>query len=337
MIARTPRTNLLVRRTRALVSVASVSVLLSCALALVACDSPRGAGASALIGPEGGEVAIVDGPMRGARVVVPAGSLESAVQFTIDSGAAPDDVAPRARAVGPMVTFGPAGLPFALPVHVFIPATTEPTTLWTRPHGGAAWSRVGGAVWDVETGLVSADVMHFSDFVPLIMEADGGLPVDTDGSDYCTMYPRDPRCVPPPTVLPGCDAVEQDCATGEMCIATDQDGGYDWGEGRAARCIPAGTAPAGSACTLATDCAPGTQCVFATMQDSGDGLTWFSQEESYLPMYASFCMPLCATAGPSCADASDVCNPVQLWGFSGRQVNETYGVCAPPPGPPPER
>ena len=60
-----------------------------------------------------------------------------------------------------------------------------------------------------------------------------------------------------------------------------------------------------------------------------------TQETDYLPMYDSFCMTVCAHGGSGCA-AGDLCHPVQLWGFSGRDVNEVVGVCAPPPpgGPP---
>jgi len=91
------------------------------------------------------------------------------------------------------------------------------------------------------------------------------------------------------------------------------------------------------AITATIDCGRGLQCVFATMHD--ETTIWFSQEASYLPMYDSVCLPACAieAGATACATPGDVCHPVQLWGFSGRDVNEIYGVCAPAPGPTPPR
>jgi hypothetical protein len=305
-------------------------------LLLTACGGERASSrVEAAIGRSGGEVAVHDGPARGARIIVPPGAVDAATQFMIRWGDLPGSLVPGHRAIGPMITLGPEGSLFASPVRIEVPADREPMVLLTRAHGSSTWTRVDGAVWDPTTGLIRADVLHFSDFVPVEEDepvADGGVP---DGGDYCTMHPRDPGCIEPPMPLPGCDAVAQDCPDGEMCIAADAEGGYDWGDGRDARCIPAGTRPAYTRCEAPSDCAPGTQCVFSTMYDSGEGLIWFSQEEDYLPMHESFCLSLCAHAtgcGPG-----DVCHPVQLWGFSGREVNEVYGVCAPPPPDSPPR
>ncbi|MDQ3036611.1 MAG: hypothetical protein M3Y87_29735 [Myxococcota bacterium] len=319
------------------------------ALALAACSSPSAARVEARIDRAGGEVSLADGVARGAGIVVPPGAVDAETTFTITTGE-PDGVAAGFVAVGPMVTFGPEGALFATPVRITVPARSEPMVLLTRPHGTTDWARVDGAVWSAETGLVSAEVMHFSDFLPIDRDpetvSDGGVapppgdggsvPPPGDAGDFCITHPRDPRCVVPPMPMPGCDAVAQDCAAGQMCVASDQESGYDWGDGRDALCIPAGTLPAGSPCVAPSDCARGTQCVFQTMYDSGEGLIWFSQETDYLPMWESFCRPVCAHGGPACATAGEICHPVQLWGFSGRDVNEAVGVChAPPPDGPP--
>lgn len=130
--------------------------------------------------------------------------------------------------------------------------------------------------------------------------------------------------------LASCDPLAQDCARGEKCIVADQTGGYDWGAGRPAQCVPASAGVRDALCTQPSDCGPGLQCVFSTMHDTTT--YWFSMEASYLPDYASRCLPVCALADRStCPLATDACHPVQLWGFSGRDVNETYGVCHAPP------
>jgi hypothetical protein len=324
----------------------SSCVLLAALACSFGCDTGASAGARrALIDRSGGELAGLE--THGARVVVPAGAVDVSTVFTIESGTA-DSLAPGIHAVGPMITLGPEGARFAVPVRITLPATHEPMVLLTRPHGARTWERVDGAVWDAENGVVTAEVMHFSDFVPVARdegpgadagaphEGDGGAPTERDAGDFCTMHPRDPACVVVPVPLPGCDAVAQDCPAAEMCIAADQEQGYDWGDGRDALCIAAGTSAAGSACDAPSDCAVGTQCVFSTMYDPFEGLIWFSQEPSYLPMHDSFCLPLCAHASTACP-GGEVCHPIQLWGFSGREVNEAIGVCAPPPPDSPPR
>jgi hypothetical protein len=301
------------------------------ALVLVACGSSSGSRTEALIDSRGGNVAITEGSARGAAIDVPAGAVDAPTRFEVTSRGEADGLAPGLRAIGPMVTFGPEGTVFASPVRITVPSSREPMVLLTRPHGAGTWVRVDGAVWDRETGLVSATVMHFSDFVPVEREET----VMADAGDLCVTHPRDPSCVEPEPVLPGCDAIAQDCAAGMMCVATDQESGYAWGEGRAAHCIAAGSLAEGSPCDAPSDCAIGTQCVFQTMYDPSESTIWYSQETDYLPMYDSSCMRVCTRDGAGCADG-ELCHPVQLWGFSGREVNETVGVCAPPPpdGPP---
>jgi hypothetical protein len=314
------------------------------ALALVACGTAAGTRTDALIDASGGSVAITDGTARGAGIDVPSGAVDEPTRFEVTSGDPADGLAAGLHAIGPMITFGPEGAVFATPVHITLPASREPMVLLTRPHGGGAWTRVDGAVWDSETGLVSADVMHFSDFVPVerdeIMVADGGVDdggtPGTDASDFCTLNPRDPSCVTTEPPMPSCNALTQDCADGQMCVATDQESGYDWGDGRPAYCIPAGTLPLGSPCDAPSDCAIGTQCVFQTMYDPTESTIWYSQETDYLPMYESFCMAVCVHDTTTGCPDGELCHPVQLWGFSGRDVNEAVGVCAPPPpGSPP--
>lgn len=298
----------------------------------------------AVIDSTGGSLAVEGGAATGARIDVPAGAVDGATRFSIATGL-PDGLSAEVRAIGPMITFGPEGSRFAVPVHIVVPSRREPMVLLTRPHGSGAWTRVDGATWDPITGLVSADVLHFSDFLPV--ESDPGADGGTEPADasFCETSPRDPACTSVEPPQPGCDAIAQDCAAGQRCIPTDQDSGYDWGDGRPAYCVEAGTLAAGSRCNAQSECATGTVCVFQTMYDPGEGTIWFSQEASYLPMYESICMPICGSPNlgmdglPSvtgtCSGA-DVCHPVQLWGFSGRHVNEDYGVCAPPPpGTPP--
>jgi len=306
-------------------------------VALTACSSRESTTAGALIDSSGGSLVITEGAGRGTGIEVPSGAVDEATRFEIVVGT-PDRLTNGLLAVGPMITFRPEGAIFALPVRISIPATREPTVLFTRPHASATWTRVDGAVWDGETGLASASVMHFSDYVPAEREdmtiEDGGLG-DRD-EDFCTMNPRDPSCIHTDPPLPGCDAIAQDCAAGEMCIAADQESGYGWGEGRPAYCVSAGTATLGSPCDAPSDCAVSTQCVFRTMYDPGEATIWYSQEIDYLPMYASSCMSLCTHGGTDCP-TDEVCHPIQLWGFSGRRVNEVVGVCAPPPPDEPPR
>jgi hypothetical protein len=286
----------------------------------------------ALIDSRGGSLQIEQGTGSGASITIPAGAVDAPTQFTVTARNGVDGLPSGMHATGAVLTFGPEGTRFALPVHITVPTSRAPMTLLTRPGAGQPWTRVEGAVWDIERNMIVADVNHFSDFVPVEgdMVSDGGTPVETDAGDFCITHPRDPSCVHVDPPLPGCDPIAQDCPSGQMCIATDQESGYDWGDGRPAYCITAGAGAVGSACTAASDCMVGTQCVFQTMYD--DTMRWFSQEQAYLPMYDSICLPVCTLGGSDCP-TDLVCHPIQLWGFSGRDVNEVYGACAPPSPP----
>src|SRR6185295_11710157 len=97
-----------------------------------------------------------------------------------------------------------------------------PMVVLTRPHGETIWSRVDGAVWDAERHVVVADVMHFSDFVPVERDttstddastrADAGPPIERDGGIDCS----DPRFSEYPVCLHGyeCDLFTGGCAAG---------------------------------------------------------------------------------------------------------------------------
>ena len=155
--------------------VAFLSIMAS--LLSLGCSETAPGGVSAPIDRAGGELIVTDGPARGARVVVPPNAVDTRTTFTIEAGEA-NALDAGLYALGPMVTFGPENTAFATPVQISVPARSEPMVLLTR-HGGQPWTRVDGAVWDPETQLVTAEVMHFSDFVPVARgqasEGDAGL------------------------------------------------------------------------------------------------------------------------------------------------------------------
>lgn len=309
--------------------VAAVTVLLS-ALVLVACATERDHRTSAAIGSGGGTLVA----SSGARLEVPPGAVELPTEFSMEVRDGAVSLPDGAASAGALLAMGPAGTTFATPVTLVLPASRAVPWVYTRSSPDAVWTRIDGGVYDAASRTITVRVTHFSDFVPA---AEGDMPPPTvDCTDPA--HARDPECLPPPPpTLPACDPVTQDCADGEKCIVTDQEGGYDWGDGRKARCVAAGAGGYAEPCVATTDCGRGLQCVFATMHD--ETTIWFSQEASYLPMYDSVCLPVCAidAGATACETPGDACHPVQLWGFSGRDVNETYGVCAPLPGPPPPR
>jgi len=248
-------------------------------LALVACTSaPASLGRTeAVVDSAGGSLAIDTGAAQGTRVDVPAGAVDVATHFSIEASASSDHLAAGLHAVGPMITFGPEGSRFALPVHVTLPASSEPMVVLTRAHGEGVWTRVDGAVWDAAHHVVTADVLHFSDFVPVERDmnvtgdggtnlVDAGPPIARDAGIDCT----DPRFADYPVCRQGyeCDLFTGGCAAGYAnCYPPDETTSHG-------TCSSAGGASIGEPCTFQgydheTECTGGLRCDATVVGASG--------------------------------------------------------------------
>ena len=251
---------------------------LAACLALTGCDvaSSSLGHAEAVVGSGGGSVSLDTGSADGARIDVGAGAVDVDTRFSIEASSDADHLAAGMHAIGPVVTFGPEGARFALPVHVTLPAASEPMVLLTRPHGGTTWTRVDGAVWDAAHHVVVADVPHFSDFVPVDRDSempgdastivDAGPPIQRDSGIDCS----DPRFAGYPVCTQGyeCDLFTGGCAAGYAnCYPPDDTTTHG-------TCSSAGASSIGQPCTFEgydheTDCTGGLRCDTTTVGATG--------------------------------------------------------------------
>lgn len=118
-----------------------------------------------MVGPDGGDV----DAGGGVTVSIPPGSVDTdtAVTVTVTTAPAPSEYA----GASPLVEFGPAGIVFANPVQITLPAVgnpTNPAMYWSK-RVGSGYERIGGTY---ANGVVTAEVTHFSSgFVASTTEA----------------------------------------------------------------------------------------------------------------------------------------------------------------------
>ena len=250
------------------------SLLIAVALSLAACSESTTAKTVAQIDASGGSLVLTRGSAAGTRLDVPAGAVDTVTTFGIEATDAADHLTAGMHSVGPMVTLTPEGVAFAIPVQITLPARHEPMVLLTRPHGTTSWTRVDGAVWDAETGLVTAEVMHFSDFVPVgrdpivadagpgstdagTVTVDAGPPIGRDAGIDCS----NPRFSGYPVCTRGyeCDLFEGGCASGYAnCYPPDETTTHG-------SCSSAGGAGLDAPCTFVdydhtTECTASLRC-----------------------------------------------------------------------------
>ena len=152
--------------------VAIVSVAVWLAL-LAACGGRSGGGgqlAGQQIGPAGGEVAVLNGALAGAKVVVPPNAVNAPVTITIEAGTAVAVTAGDVT-VGPAVRLGPSGTTFLVPVTVTLPfsaaqAGGEPVRVAHRDDVTRVVTIVPNPVVNHATGLVSVEISSFSTLQP---------------------------------------------------------------------------------------------------------------------------------------------------------------------------
>lgn len=243
-----------------------LSALLFLALSMIGCLSSRDASATATIGESGGSLQLNEGVAAGASIDIPAGALVRDVQITMVGNPAGDDLPVGTRALGAVVTFGPDGQRFASPVHITIPAEDEPMVLYTRQSSGGEWSRVDGARWDRVRHVVEADVVHFSDYVPVGREevdVDGGEEVDAGTPDDAGDPREDDGSVPTET---RCDAFADPCVGATTCVPQglwepDSAPSSAWTVPVGVCVAAPGTASEGEPCFVTEfSCAPGLLC-----------------------------------------------------------------------------
>ena len=207
----------------------------SCVLGLLLAGAAAGCGdtadppavtasGTAAIGAAGGAVTLRDGAAAGAVVTIPAGALASTVTITLRDNGAATGLPTGATAAGRAVLFGPEGQTFAAPVTVTVPASGSPNALYTRPATGGAWTPVPGAAWDAARGVMTGAVQHFSEFVPLRLDADGGgvdagAPVCPSGYGDCDLNTANGCEVNLATSASSCGACGNVCPAGRSCAA----------------------------------------------------------------------------------------------------------------------
>jgi hypothetical protein len=258
-------------------------------LLLAGCGQSPSAQGSELFGPNGGSLQLVEG----ARIDIPIGALTTDVRITVSSGEPSRDLPTGMHAVGPMVTFGPDGQRFATPVRIRIPAQREPAVLYTRPSSGGTWSIVVGATWDASTRMISAEVMHFSDFVPAAREEildDAGM---IDCSD--PRWTREPECASD-AGSSDCDIFTGSCPADYSCAPRYRDSTLGY-------CIWLDP----SVTTLGR----GDECGAGTRDQCGPELICSAETESGTGLCASYCDDAHACGeGEECHHPSDF-----VWGY----------------------
>jgi hypothetical protein len=290
---------------------------LVCLLGLIAaCSQDHGSVTEAVIGPSGGTLALPNG----ASLVVPAGAVDRDTTFSARIGVA-DNLPSAMASAGSMITFGPEGQIFAMPVTITLRSDGEPSALLTRDNAAdRTWDLVHGAVFDAETGTVTARVSHFSDFVP----ASRPLPSDPDAGDVDAGGPATGSCTDP--VAGG------GCAAGEHCVLHAEDTGSD---GPAiVECVAEGTGAEGDACLTAADCGAGLSCAAIAGTSSAPGeesYYYFTTFEGYFIRGGGMCLRLCSggdwtTAGCERGGAAvDLCHGI----YAGGEATG-FGACYEP-------
>jgi hypothetical protein len=290
--------------------------LMVCVLLFVfaACSEEHSSASEAVIGPSGGSLALENG----ARLDVPAGAVDVPTRFTARLGVA-DGLPSLMTAAGQMVTFGPEGTTFAEPVRLTLLSDGEPTVLLTRANASSEWARVDGAVFDAARGVVTAEVTHFSDFVP----ATRGVPADPDAGE-------EPDAGIPAVSGACTDPVgDTGCGAGEHCVVRSEDG--PGGDGPVdIECVATGTGAEGDACLDATECGAGLSCaaIAGTSGAAGEeSHYYFTTFEGFFIRGGGICSRICSRGDWSMAecDAGDLCHAI---GAGGALIG--YGVCHAP-------
>lgn len=297
------------------------------ALSMVGCQSSHDVTATATIGESGGSLRLSSGVAAGASIEIPAGALVSDVQITMVGSAPGAGLPSGTRALGPVVTFGPDGQHFATAVHITIPAEVEPMVLYTRQSSGGEWSRVDGARWDRTRHVVEADVMHFSDYVPVgrdVSVEDGGEELDggtpTDAGD-----PRPDAEIPPTDIR--CNAFTDPCEGAATCIPqpladeTPADSAA-WSDPDGFCASAHGTGAEGDPCYITeASCAPGLICNAEYEAELGE------------------CARVCDGAANACPEANQLCANIyrDLDDSTTRPIVESgtsdWGLCYTIPAP----
>jgi ZU5 domain len=156
---------------------------------LSACGGSSSEVATQSIGASGGTVST----SGGASVQIPAAAL--AATTTITASATPSAATPSgATLVGTPVTFGPEGQQFTTPVTVTLPLTPSElpsgksaasVVIFTAPAGSTSYTQLTTSV--VDATHVSAQVAHFSTFLPGIVTGGGPCATNADcnGNSIC--------------------------------------------------------------------------------------------------------------------------------------------------------
>lgn len=168
---------------------------------VLGCSGPAAIGTS--IGPNGGVV-----EAEGARLSVPQGALSQSANFAISSVANPPSLDGGTLA-GKMIRVEAGGVQLSMPATLTLAWSGDGgsanVTVYTAPSGAMAEAFVPLTTKVVDATHVSVDVMHFSDFAPILPRA----VANTCNSTFCQqagtecLYCEFPMCVPPGSVCCG--------------------------------------------------------------------------------------------------------------------------------------
>ena len=155
---------------------AAVALALPVLLALAACDGGRRAPPAvtppanvveAVIGAEGGSLAVAAGPHAGVALTVPPGAVASPTRFSI----AHDVANPEVLSLFPVYRFTPADVTFAVPVEVTVRAAEAlfatsagfGVACFCKPGAGEPWRALTDSAVDPATRTVRASTPRLGD------------------------------------------------------------------------------------------------------------------------------------------------------------------------------
>ena len=91
--------------------------------------------------------------------------IDTMVDIQVAVATPASDLPDGVSSMGPTIQLGPEGQTFAVPVTITIPAVAGADTLYTRRSGDTAWVQVADASFDATSGVMTAAVSHFSQWV----------------------------------------------------------------------------------------------------------------------------------------------------------------------------
>lgn len=145
-----------------------------------------GAHVEATIGPEGGELAGVSGPLAGVKLVVPKGALSATYLFAIDQATA--FAPPGATLISQYVRIAPDGVGFSIPARLTLPwkSTVVSPQIGACARIGSSWSSLHDPVADATS--ITASMRRTSGAAAVQLDLAGGPTISTVTRSGTTIF-----------------------------------------------------------------------------------------------------------------------------------------------------